>query len=313
MYARAVIFNEPGSLSIDRVELVDPGEDDLVVDVDWSGISTGTEKLLWTGDMPPFPGLSYPLVPGYETVGRVVDASPHHKNRIGERVYVPGSAGYKDVRGLFGGSASTIIVPQAKARKVDDALGRNAILLALAATAYHALAAKGAELPELIVGHGVLGRLLARLTLAMGRDAPVVWDIDEARRGGAQGYVVIDPSEDVGSSYDSIYDVSGAGGILDQLMGHLSLGGEIVLAGFYSGRVDFAFPPAFMKEARMRVAAEWQPGDMVAVQALIEDGRLSLDGLITHECECTHAQQAYDQAFNDPNCLKMVLNWSGAA
>ena len=34
------------------------------MDVEWSGISTGTERLLWSGRMPPFPGLGYPLVPG---------------------------------------------------------------------------------------------------------------------------------------------------------------------------------------------------------------------------------------------------------
>ncbi|MEM1020777.1 MAG: chlorophyll synthesis pathway protein BchC [Pseudomonadota bacterium] len=313
MHARAVIFEQPGKLSIDQVELVDPGDDDLVVDVDWSGISTGTEKLLWTGDMPPFPGLKYPLVPGYETVGRVVDAAPAYQNRIGDRVYVPGSAGYKDVRGLFGGSASKIVVKADKARTIDPGLGKNAILLALAATAHHALAAKGAALPELIVGHGVLGRLLARITLALGGPAPVVWDIDAARRDGARGYDVRDPSDDAGRTYNTIYDVSGASGILDQLIQHVSPAGEIVLAGFYSGRVDFAFPPAFMKEARMRVAAEWKPADMEAVLALLDQGRLSLSGLVTHEAECTDAARAYDQAFNDPTCLKMVLNWSAEA
>ncbi|MEM9287607.1 MAG: chlorophyll synthesis pathway protein BchC [Pseudomonadota bacterium] len=313
MHARAVIFEQPGKLSIDQVELVDPGDDDLVVDVDWSGISTGTEKLLWTGDMPPFPGLKYPLVPGYETVGRVVDAAPAYQNRIGDRVYVPGSAGYKDVRGLFGGSASKIVVKADKARTIDPGLGKNAILLALAATAHHALAAKGAALPELIVGHGVLGRLLARITLALGGPAPVVWDIDAARRDGAQGYDVRDPSDDAGRTYNTIYDVSGASGILDQLIQHVSPAGEIVLAGFYSGRVDFAFPPAFMKEARMRVAAEWKPADMEAVLAFLDQGRLSLSGLVTHEAECTDAARAYDQAFNDPTCLKMVLNWSAEA
>lgn len=313
MYAKAVIFKEPGKLLIDQVELVDPSADDLVVEVDWSGISTGTEKLLWTGDMPPFPGLEYPLVPGYETVGTVVDASPAHANRIGERVYVPGSAGYKSVRGLFGGSASTVIVNAAKARTVDDALGRDAVLLALAATAHHALAAKGSSLPNLIVGHGVLGRLLARITIALGGEAPTVWDIDAKRRTGAHGYRVIDPSDDAGSTYDTIYDVSGAAGVLDQLVQHIVPAGEIVLAGFYTGRVDFAFPPAFMKEARMRVAAEWQEADMVAVQALLAAGKLSFDGLVTHERGSADAAQAYDQAFNDPDCLKMVLNWSGAA
>ena len=313
MHARAVIFEQPGKLSIDQVELVDPGDDDLVVDVDWSGISTGTEKLLWTGDMPPFPGLKYPLVPGYETVGRVVDAAPTYQNRIGDRVYVPGSAGYKDVRGLFGGSASKIVVNAAKARTIDPGLGKNAILLALAATAHHALAAKDAALPELIIGHGVLGRLLARITLALGGPAPVVWDIDAARRDGARGYDVRDPSDDAGRTYNTIYDVSGASGILDQLIQHVSPAGEIVLAGFYSGRVDFAFPPAFMKEARMRVAAEWKPADMEAVLALLDQGRLSLSDLVTHEAECTDAARAYDQAFNDPTCLKMVLNWSAEA
>ena len=47
------------------------GPRDLEVAVSFSGISTGTERLLWEGTMPPFPGLSYPLVPGYETVGTI--------------------------------------------------------------------------------------------------------------------------------------------------------------------------------------------------------------------------------------------------
>jgi len=225
---------------------------------------------------------------------------------------VPGSAGYKPVRGLLGGAASRVVVPAAKARRIAPELGQDAILLALAATAYHAIAAPNAKLPELIVGHGVLGRLLARLTLALGADAPRVWEIDAARASGAAGYEVLTPADDAGHTYQAIYDVSGAAGILDQLVGHLNSGGEIVLAGFYSGRVDFAFPAAFMKEARIRIAAEWQSQDMTAVLRLIERGRLDLSGLITHEVASSDAAQAYDQAFNDPACLKMVLNWSGA-
>ena len=33
----------------------------------------------------------------------------------------------------------------------------------------------------------------------------------------------------------------------------------MVLAGFYAEPVRFAFPPAFMREARLRIAAEWKP------------------------------------------------------
>ena len=48
----------------------------MVVEIAHSGISTGTEKLFWTGTMPPFPGMGYPLVPGYEAAGEVVEAGP---------------------------------------------------------------------------------------------------------------------------------------------------------------------------------------------------------------------------------------------
>jgi 3-hydroxyethyl bacteriochlorophyllide a dehydrogenase len=83
-----------------------------------------------------------------------------------------------------------------------------------------------------------------------------------------------------------------------------------VLAGFYTEPVAFAFPPAFMKEARFRIASEWQPDDLVATRALIESGALSLDGLITHTRPATAAAEAYEAAFGDAACLKMILDWS---
>ncbi|NBS95522.1 MAG: chlorophyll synthesis pathway protein BchC, partial [Betaproteobacteria bacterium] len=70
--AQAIVFEAPQSLSVQTLELKPFDDKDLEVEVGFSGISTGTERLLWDGTMPPFPGLGYPLVPGYETVGTVV-------------------------------------------------------------------------------------------------------------------------------------------------------------------------------------------------------------------------------------------------
>ena len=50
--------------------------------------------------------MGYPLVPGYESVGRITAAGPAAGGRIGERVFVPGAKCFGDVRGLFGGAAS---------------------------------------------------------------------------------------------------------------------------------------------------------------------------------------------------------------
>ena len=70
-----------------------------------------------------------------------------------------------------------------------------------------------------------------------------------------------------------------------------------------------AFPPAFMREVRFRIAAEWQHADLTATAAMIADGRLSLDGLITHHARPRDAESAYRTAFTDASCLKMILDW----
>ena len=54
----AVILSGPKNLSVGLLGLTLPSAADVVVEVAHSGISTGTEKLFWSGTMPPFPGTS---------------------------------------------------------------------------------------------------------------------------------------------------------------------------------------------------------------------------------------------------------------
>lgn len=308
MDTQAIVFEGPETLAVRPLALTEMGPADLLVDVAWSGISTGTERLLWTGRMPPFPGMGYPLVPGYESVGRVRAAGPEAGMHKGDWVFVPGASCYTDARGLFGGAAATLVVPEKRVARVDASLKENAVLLALAATARHAIV--GGRAPDLIVGHGVLGRLLARVSIALGNAAPNVWETNEARRAGGMGYTAIDPDSDDRRDYGAIYDVSGDASLLDTLIGRMAPGGELTLAGFYEGALSFDFVPAFLREARLRVAAEWRPDDLSAVRDLAESGALRLDGLISHQSDVSQARDAYGLAFEDPTCLKMILNWS---
>ncbi|SDJ29995.1 chlorophyll synthesis pathway protein BchC [Lutimaribacter saemankumensis] len=313
MQTSVVLLNGPKDLKIETVPLTAPGPNDLVVRIAHSGISTGTEKLFWSGQMPPFPGMGYPLVPGYEAAGEVVEAGSETGYRPGDWVFVPGANCYEGAFGLFGGAASMLVTDAARVCRIDAGLGAQGALLALAATARHALAGLDKAVPDLIVGHGVLGRLLARLTVAAGAPAPTVWEVNPDRATGAEGYDVIHPDADERRDYTAIYDASGNGALLNDLVGRIRKGGEIVLAGFYTEPLQFAFPPAFMKEARFRVAAEWERDDLSATRALIENGALSLGGLITHEVPAARAPDAYTTAFEDPACLKMILNWEQAA
>jgi 3-hydroxyethyl bacteriochlorophyllide a dehydrogenase len=317
MKSQAVVFNQPRQLSVQSLDLAEMAEGQIQVAVEYSGISTGTERLLWDGSMPAFPGMGYPLVPGYESVGRVVKASDSAPYKVGQRVFVPGASCLQGVRSLFGGTASHLVVNQDRVVPVDDKLGANAVLLALAATAYHAVSGGGKRQvinpPDLIVGHGVMGRLLARMTVASGAPAPTVWDTQTARLAGAQGYQALHPYDDPRKDYKAIYDVSGDSDLLDRLIQRLAPGGEVVLAGFYKNDLHFAFAPAFMREATIRAAAEWKRPDLLAVSELIHNGRLSLDGLITHHQSPSRALEAYETAFGDAACLKMILDWSANA
>jgi bacteriochlorophyllide a dehydrogenase len=317
-HAHAIVFDAPQTLAVRSLELKAFDDADVEVAVQHSGISTGTERLLWDGTMPPFPGLGYPLVPGYETVGQVVRAGPAATAaggvRIGSQVFIPGSYSFQGVRNIFGGAGARLIVPHDRVVPVAADLGPKAVLLALAATCYHAIAIGGQRqpliAPGLIVGHGVMGRLLARITLALGLPAPTVWETQPARRSGATGYAVVAPEDDARKDYAAVYDVSGDASLLNGLIGRLAPGGEVVLAGFYKTDLGFAFAPAFMREASIRIAAQWKKHDLLAVTALVASGALSLDGLITHTLNPGRAREAYEVAFGDPQCLKMMLDWT---
>lgn len=301
--ARAVMFNGDSSLETGPVSLNPLSDGEALIEVHWSGVSTGTERRLWTGEMPAFPGLTYPLVPGYEAVGRVIQTRGRD-DLLGRMVFVPGSKGFKDVACLFGASASRLVVEAEKLTVLDIVDPREGALLALAATAHHAIVE---HKPDLIVGHGVLGRLARRICTAIGK-TPTVWEINpERRRDGA--FEAIDPASDDRRDYGCIVDMSGAADLLDRLVMRLVRGGEIVLAGFYEARLGFNFPMAFMKEARLRIAAEWTAADIETVLGLVSSGALKLDGLITHTTPAARASDAYKTAFTDPACLKMIIDW----
>jgi len=265
------------------------------LDIDADGHAVGIQRAVGISPAGGALGDHVPQSPyRAEAVGRVQSVGPGVKAgvSIGDRVFVGGARCFGPVRGLFGGAAARLVVPADRAVPVPDRLED-----------------PGARAPELIVGHGVLGRLVARIGRVLFPGELVIWERDAARAFGAAGYRVTDAAQDTRRDYRSIIDVSGDAAVLDTLIGRLAPGGQIILAGFYSQPLQFAFAPAFMREASLLIAAQWKPDDLRVVLAMIDDGRLSLDGLITHRRAAREAGDAYRVAFSDPACLKMVLDW----
>jgi 3-hydroxyethyl bacteriochlorophyllide a dehydrogenase len=52
---------------------------------------------------------------------------------------------------------------------------------------------------------------------------------------------------------------------------------------------------------------------MLAVREIADAGLLPLDDLITHHAAAGDCERAYRTAFEDSQCLKMVIDWTGHA
>src|SRR5262245_36204350 len=110
MKTQAIVIPEPNRVELREVELTMPGPGDVVVRTIYTSISAGTERMLLAGRMP-HPMLSFPVVPGYETVGRVVGLSADVPPELeGRWVYVGGARCFVGANPAWGGQAATLIV-----------------------------------------------------------------------------------------------------------------------------------------------------------------------------------------------------------
>ena len=71
MKSTAVVFDRPKKLSLQALELPNIEAGQVEVAVQYSGMSTGAERMLWDGSMSALSGMDYPLIPGFETFGQV--------------------------------------------------------------------------------------------------------------------------------------------------------------------------------------------------------------------------------------------------
>ncbi len=109
---------------------------------------------------------------------------------------MPGARCYGDVRGLFGGAASRVVVPAARVVRSRRAWASEAVLLALAATAYHAIARRRVSSPTSSSATACsAGCWPASRSPTGGRAAGRLGE--ESRRApAAHGYQVVDPADD---------------------------------------------------------------------------------------------------------------------
>ncbi len=317
--SRAVVIPRRNTVELRTVQVLDPRAGDVLVRTAYTSISAGTERMLLDGRMP-HPALLFPVVPGYETVGQVVQVGAKApQDLLGQWVYVGGARCFRGVNPAWGGQSEYI---SAEAERVvplgaiDPATG---VILALAATAMHGVNVAQIHRNDrvLVLGQGIVGQLAARLAKLQGAAYVAVADRVSVRLNAAQADQVIDvtrESLDEALGEANINVIIEATGSMPALAGALPLlanHGRVLLLGYYD-HIHIPYAPVFMREATVLVAREWQfgvDGDLPHVRDMIATGELDVTGLLTHRVPLERIQAAYRMAFEDPSCLKLVVEW----
>ena len=312
----AIVFRAPGELGTHGASLREFAADEVVVDTMFSSISAGTERLLFSGKMPGFPMLRFPLVPGYESVGVVARIGADVSDvRVGDAVFVGGSMCYTDVAGIFGGNAARLIKKASLVVPLRGIPMAQAPLLALAATSLHGVSRLGdvAGKRVAVLGMGAIGNFAARFLVAAGAHVTCC-DVSAARLNdtpaGCNALDVAEtPLDEALRGLDAIVEATGRSEEIARCARALRPGGTIVLLSYYD-ELKTPFVDLFVNEVSLLVAREWAHGDLLAARDAIASGAISLGGMADHVVPISSYVAAYKTAFEDPSVPKVILQWA---
>ena len=315
--SKAIVFSGVQQIELRDVTLKSISSTDVLVETWWSSISTGTEKMALNG-LIPSPPFIFPFIPGYETVGRIVEAGDHvNQDLIGKFAYVAGSFGYEDVNAAFGGASQFIVCPVESITVLDGiANPQCGIALPLGATALHIVdlaEVKGKQV--LVLGQGAVGILAAELAKHMGASLVAVTEPHQNRLDISTADIKVNPDkQDVsaalaGHEFDVLIDSTGIMSAIDTGLRFVKFHGKVIFGGYYQ-RINIDYSQAFNKELSFIAARQWAKGDLRRVRELIASGNINAEKIFTHQCSLeNNLMEAYMQAFDDPDCLKMIIHW----
>jgi 3-hydroxyethyl bacteriochlorophyllide a dehydrogenase len=317
--SKAVVIPRRHVVELRDVQVKEPKAADVLIRTAYTSISAGTERMLLDGRMP-HPALAFPVVPGYETVGKVVKVgSKAPKELLGEWVYVGGARCFTGVNPAWGGQSQYITAQADRIITLNGTSPDIGVILALGATALHGIHVANVKSGDrvLVLGQGIVGQLAARLARLAGAAYVAVCDRVDVRLAKSQADRVININQESleeamdSDRVDVLIEATGSMAALTSALPLLSNNGRVLLIGYYE-HINIPYAPIFMREAQILVAREWAfgpDGDLPQIRDIIANSKIDVSGLLTHRVPLDRIQAAYRLALEDPSCLKVLVEW----
>jgi 2-desacetyl-2-hydroxyethyl bacteriochlorophyllide A dehydrogenase len=335
---RAVVFQSPFHVGVSRERLAPPRPEEVIVRVEFSAISAGTELLAYRGQLPDdipldavLPALSkkvaYPLRYGYAAVGAVtVAGSQVSPTWLGRRVF----CFHPHASHLCMRSEETVPIP-------EDVTSRDALFLANVETAITLMLDGRPTIGELAVvfGQGVVG-LLATVLLSR-HPLKGLFTVDPASRRReaslvAGAHAVFAPTEfkallsrlsadSGGTSADLVFELSGDPQSLNDAIAAAGFGARIVIGSWYGTKTSDIRLGGRFHRSRIRLissqvsslpaelSGRWSQARRIAV-AWDMIRSIQPSRFITHEIPVKQAAEAYKLLDRCPaETLQVVLTY----
>lgn len=330
--AQRIVFPRPDEATLEDVTLPTLGRGDVRVRTDYSLVSTGTEGIVFrhlvADDGMWAQYATYPFYPGYASVG-IVEAIGEAVTgtAVGQRVVWRRPHGSHHVLSLDAGGVIDYCLPVPRGVSSTDALW-----FALGHIAF-----RGAQVADyglgddvLVVGAGPVGQMSVRWARAAGARRIVVVDpfnerLMLAQRGGAT-VVVASPIEEAQSEIavgegvpPLIVDTTGNARVFEVLQTIAPRYGRIVMLGNtgtpHEQRLTDHLIHAGLTVVGVQDVHEHGGWTQQRVQALflhlLDDGRLSVEGLNTHFFQPDQCQAAYELPWLDRGAtMGIVFDWT---
>ncbi|OXM49840.1 zinc-dependent alcohol dehydrogenase family protein [Amycolatopsis alba] len=262
---RAAIVDKPGEIRVGEVPDPKPGDRQVVVKVGACGIC-GTDLHIADGHFPPTP---YPIVPGHEFAGEIVELGADVPGgwKVGDRVAVDPSlfCGYckpcRSGRGnlcenwnatgdtVNGAFAEYVAVPSANCYRMPDTMTwEQGALVEPVSCAVHGVRRIGVEAGErfLVVGAGTMGLIMQQLLQRAGAQVTVV-DRNTSRLGRAMDLGAVAVAGDVkdldDEKFDAAADCTGAAPAIEAAFDSLQRGGRLLVFGVAPAEARVALSP----------------------------------------------------------------------
>lgn len=336
----AICVTAPGEHDLVEVEVPRPREDEVVIQVANAGIC-GSDRELLAGNRPD-DFVTYPVIPGHEWAGTIVDAGERvTRLRAGQRVVAEGirycgtcercregstnlcEAGYDETGFTRPGAFSGYVtIPARYAHLLPD----DADLLAAAlleptsivmAGLLQALPPAGSSV--VIIGSGTLGLIAVQAFRLHRPTRLVVLDrradrLELAERLGATETRAIEQDEglpeDLTGAADIVFEAAGSTNAVRGALEAARRGGTVVLAGVAGSDEPAVSADTFSLRA-LHVHGIFGAPSRAWQQAvrLFSNGLLDLRCLVSHQFSISEYQEAFDVLENRPEgSLKITLH-----